>query len=132
MAGEPMTEGQRASEQERRNAAQAAAGSGVEPGAHEVPARRISQMMSVRMEPELIRGLRRVAASKGMSVSDLLRDAAVQLVEAAERQSVLLEVKSTSALALTTKVEVHYWDGTRVHPSNVYPRTYTPTTLVSA
>ena len=48
-----MTEDQRRSERERREAALAAAGSGVEPGAREVPPARMKQMLSLRMEPEL-------------------------------------------------------------------------------
>lgn len=88
-----MTDDQRRSERERREAALATASSCVEPGAREVPPARLKQMLSLRMEPELIRAIRTVAESREMSVSDLLREAAMDLVERHRRQPVQIEVE---------------------------------------
>lgn len=74
-------------EQERREAALAAMGGEVL-GAREVPAKDILQMLSVRMEPDLIGDLRAVAESRGLKVSELLREAATRLVTEYRQQQV--------------------------------------------
>ena len=76
-----MIENMIKSEREHREEALAAFGGEVEPGAREVTGRELKQMISVRIEPDLIAGLRAVADSRGVKVSDLLREAAAKLVE---------------------------------------------------
>ena len=44
--------------------------------------RRLGQMLSVRAEPRLAEALRETASRRGTTVSELLRDAAVELVAA--------------------------------------------------
>lgn len=67
------------SEAERRDAAQANIAE-VEDG-REVPGRVLKQMVSVRLEAQLLKELRELASQRGVSVSDLLREAAITLVE---------------------------------------------------
>lgn len=75
-----MAEGHREDEKQRREAAQASTAA-VEPGGSAVPGRAIKQMVSVRLEAQLLKGLRILAAERGVSISDLLREAAEDLVE---------------------------------------------------
>jgi predicted DNA-binding ribbon-helix-helix protein len=67
------------SEKMRREAAESAA---VDPDAdaREVPGRVIKQMVSARLEAQLLKELRLLAEERGVSVSDLLREAAIKLV----------------------------------------------------
>ncbi len=114
-----MNEKQRLSEQTRREAAQAAAGSGVELGAREVPARSMKQMLSVRFEPELLHELRRLARDREVSVSDLLREAAMRLLEEARQQQVYLTVhQNAGSSIIEPHVTVLYWDGHRTHQTS--------------
>ncbi len=100
------------SDRERREAAQASAGIGVEPGAREVRPREIRQMVSVRMEPELVRELRAIADSQGLKVSDLLRSAAANLVSEHARQQVAVRlVPSTDSTTVPLRIAYRYWDG---------------------
>jgi uncharacterized protein (DUF4415 family) len=69
----------RADEKRRREAAQAETAE-VQPGGHEVAGRTIKQMVSVRLEAQLVKDLRELAEHQNMSISDLLRQAAVELV----------------------------------------------------
>ena len=93
MEGETVSEDDlRRSERERREAAEEAAEHGVEPGGREVPGRATKQMVSVRLEPELISALRRIADREGVAVSDLLRQAAKQLADEESRQRVQLHL----------------------------------------
>jgi len=93
-----MSDDQRLSERQRREAAQAAmaAGSGVEPGARVVPPREMKQMVSARFEAELVRALRDLARRRGVTTSDLLREAVIVLLDRDADQPVHLEVRSTS------------------------------------
>lgn len=75
-----MSNERREDEKRRRDAAQAI-NAEVEPGGHEVAGRSIKQMVSVRLEAQLLKDLRQLAEAQGMSVSDLLRQAAVEQVE---------------------------------------------------
>lgn len=84
-------------EHERREAALAALGGNVESGAREVPGREIRQMVSVRIESDLVSGLREIANVRGVKVSDLLREAAAKLV----------------ADYRTPTVQVRAWQGSR-------------------
>jgi hypothetical protein len=80
-----MTEEERASERDRREDAirhrgdvEAGSGSLVEP-------RRVPQMVSLRLDPELVRSLRKVASDRGLSLSDILREGAEMVVSSASR-----------------------------------------------
>jgi Ribbon-helix-helix protein, copG family len=89
-----MNEDKLLSESERRAVAQAAEGSIVEPGTgREVPAREMKQMVSVRFEPDLIQALRKLARARGITLSDLVREAAVRLIDEADTRPVRLEVR---------------------------------------
>lgn len=67
-------------EKRRREAAQSAV-SNVEPGGREIEGRSLKQMVSVRLEAQLLGELRALATERGVSISDLLREAAVDLVD---------------------------------------------------
>lgn len=70
----------REDEKRRREAAQAD-NPEVEPGSgHEVAPRSIKQMVSVRLEAHLLKELRQLAERQGANVSELLRQAAIDLV----------------------------------------------------
>jgi predicted DNA-binding ribbon-helix-helix protein len=64
----------------RRELAQQHAGEVARGSGHAVEPRRLGQMVSVRLEPQLAAALREVAERRGTSVSELLRAAAVELV----------------------------------------------------
>lgn len=70
-------------EAERRELAQTNAGDVVAGSGRALAGRRLGQMVSVRLEPELVAELRGVAGRRGVSLSDLLRDGA-RLVIAAD------------------------------------------------
>ena len=63
----------RRSERERRDEAQRNAESLVEQALREVPRSDLKQVLSLRMDPQLIRSLRRIAGERGTTVSDLLQ-----------------------------------------------------------
>ena len=73
---------QRRSERERRDEAQSNAESLVEEAGREVPRSDLKQVLSLRMDPQLIRSLRHIARERGTTVSELLRAAASQMVNA--------------------------------------------------
>jgi uncharacterized protein (DUF4415 family) len=75
-----VPEKRREDEKRRREAAQAVTAE-VEEGGYEVAGRSIKQMVSVRLEAQLLKELRQLAEQQGASISDLLRQAAVELVE---------------------------------------------------
>ena len=87
-----MNEDKRRSEQARREAAQREAGQVEVTPVGEVHPRELRHMLSVRMETALVRGLRQVAESRGVRVSDLLREAAAQLVEEYRHQHVSVKL----------------------------------------
>ena len=101
-----MPNERREDEKRRREAAQASVAE-VEPGGHEVAGRSIKQMVSVRLEAQLLKELRELVEKQGVSVSDLLRQAAVELVERSR----------------TTPVRVHY---RRAETSSVITSVLTP------
>lgn len=106
-----MTDSTQMSEQERRALAQASAGGDVEPGAREIPPTTIRQMLSVRIEPQLIRELRQVARARGVTVSDLLRQAASDLVEAQGRQTPAVTLRlymGKSGPSTASAMNMHY------------------------
>jgi Arc/MetJ-type ribon-helix-helix transcriptional regulator len=52
-------------------------------------ARRLDQMISVRLDPVLVAALRDLAAKRGVSLSDVLREAALLLLHREEAQNVI-------------------------------------------
>ncbi len=79
-----MSDEARRSEQERRELAQQHAGEIVEGSARVVTPRRLGQMVSLRLEPGLAEALRKLAERRGISLSELLREAAIELLKAEE------------------------------------------------
>jgi len=77
-----MPDKRREDEKRRREAAQSNTAE-VEEGGYEVAGRSIKQMVSVRLEAQLLKELRQLAEPEQQhaSISDLLRQAAVELVE---------------------------------------------------
>lgn len=111
-----MNEDKRRTEPERREAALNAPETDVDLEAWEVPSREIRQMLSVRIEPRVVRELRRIAQSRGVAVSDLLREAAARLIEEERRQHVRLSlVQSGQAQPPKPSIQYRYWDGERGH-----------------
>jgi len=82
MEGTQMNDEARRSEQERRELAQQHAGEVVEGSGRVVTPRRLGQIVSLRLEPGLAEALRKLADQRGISLSELLREAAVRLLEA--------------------------------------------------
>ncbi|HUZ52013.1 MAG TPA: hypothetical protein VMU94_05740 [Streptosporangiaceae bacterium] len=78
-----MDSDKRADEHRRREAAQAATAEVLD--GREVPPRSLKQMLSLRLEPELLRDLRLFADAHGLSVSDVLRQAAVDFLDRVRR-----------------------------------------------
>jgi predicted DNA-binding ribbon-helix-helix protein len=94
-----MPNERREDEKRRREAAQASIAE-VLPGGHEVAGRSIKQMVSVRLEAQLLKELRELAEEQGVSISDLLRRAAVELVERSRTTSVLVHYRRTEASSM--------------------------------
>jgi hypothetical protein len=82
MEGAQMNDEAHRSEQERRELAQQHAGEVIEGSGRVVAPRRMGQMVSLRLEPALAEALRELANRREISVSELLREAAIQLLEA--------------------------------------------------
>jgi hypothetical protein len=51
--------------------------------------RRLDQMISARLDPALVADLRKFAEQRGMSFSDVLREAAIQLLQREQAQNVI-------------------------------------------
>lgn len=75
-----MIENVTKSERERREEALSTRGGEVEGDPREVAGRDLKQMLSVRIESDLVAELRQIAEHRGVKVSDLLREAAAKLV----------------------------------------------------
>jgi len=103
-------------EQERREAALASFGGEVL-GATEVASREVRQMLSVRMEPELIGGLREIADARGVKVSDVLREAAAKVVTEYHKQEVTFQRTWATVANFELKpiVVVSQWAGQPAH-----------------
>jgi hypothetical protein len=113
-----VNEDKRRTEHERREATLCAPTSDVELEARQVPAREIRQMLSVPMEPQLIRELRSVGLARGIAVSDLLREATAALVERERRRTVRLQpVPSKQDPAPAAFLELRYSDREQEHGS---------------
>jgi hypothetical protein len=70
------------SEADRRRLAYEVRGQGVELDDEPVEPRRLDQMFSLRLDPDLAAALRDAANARGTSVSELLREAAIRFLEA--------------------------------------------------
>jgi hypothetical protein len=77
-----MNDEARRSERERRELAQQHAGEVVEGSGRAATPRRLGQMVSLRLDPGLAEALRKLAERRGISLSELLREAAIRYVEA--------------------------------------------------
>jgi hypothetical protein len=96
----------------RRDAADAAFGSEVILNAQEVQGREIMQMLSVRMEPSLVAGLRAAAEDRNVKVSDLLREAATQIVDNYRRRVVQLSsLTFNNVSAIAPNISLSYGSG---------------------
>lgn len=78
---EKMSEERRESEIARRERAQAHAGEVIPGSGRRGKPRRMAQMISVRLDRELVSRLRTIAHQRGVTVSDLLREGAEQVVQ---------------------------------------------------
>lgn len=96
-----MVNNHREDEKRRREAAQAGTAQ-VEDGGYEVAGRSLKQMVSVRLEAQLLNELRQLAEQQHASVSDLLRQAAVELVENWRAKSVLMMVRPAGSPQVIT------------------------------
>ena len=76
-----MSEERRDSEIARRERAQAHAGEVVAGSGRRGKPRRMAQMVSVRLDGEIVSRLRTIAEQRGVSVSDLLREGAQLIVD---------------------------------------------------
>jgi predicted DNA-binding ribbon-helix-helix protein len=75
-----MSEERRNNEIARRERAQTHAGEVVPGSGKRGKPRRLGQMVSVRLDGELVSALRNIAEQRGVTVSDLLREGAEQIV----------------------------------------------------
>jgi hypothetical protein len=114
---ETMSNTDRDREKELRNAAHAETGEVVVAGSgRSVEPREIKQMLSVRLEPELIAALRRLATNRGQSTSDLVREALVRLTEAESAQHVSFYgfQAAWTPSGFVAATNFSYWDGQSV------------------
>jgi hypothetical protein len=79
--GMAMSDEHRRSERERREFARQHAGEVVEGSGRPAAPRRLDQMVSLRLEPELAAALRGLAERRGVTMSELLREGAIALLE---------------------------------------------------
>jgi hypothetical protein len=91
LGGGAVADPRREEEKRRREAAQARTAE-VE-GGYEVAGRSLKQMISARLEAQLLKDLRELAEQRGVSISDLLRQAAVELVERSRTAPVLVHFR---------------------------------------
>ena len=93
-----MSEERRDNEVARRERAQAHAGEVVSGSGKRGKPRRMGQMVSVRLDGELVSTLRAIAEQRGVTVSDLLREGAelvVQKTYAASRPRISYTISGT-------------------------------------
>jgi hypothetical protein len=99
-----MDNDQREDERRRREAALLATAD-VSGGAA-VPPRALNQMVSLRLEPQLLHSLRTIADQEGVSVSDLLRQASADLVSRWQETRFRVSAQVTGSPSQTTTVTV--------------------------
>jgi uncharacterized protein (DUF4415 family) len=95
-----MRNERREDEKRRREAAQA--GTAEVEGGHEVVGRSIKQMVSVRLEAQLLTEIRELAERQGVSISELLRQAAVELVRRSHTASMHVQYRRAESRPLIT------------------------------
>ncbi len=102
------------SERERRELANAHRGEVIDESAEAVEPRRIGQVVSLRLESDTISALRDIANRHGLTMSDLLRDGARMVIEAAER------IRPITDLSFEVmRIETHlHSDATARHTAN--------------
>lgn len=65
--------------------------------------RRLDQMISARLDPALVTALKQLAADRGVSLSDILREAALLLLDREQEQQVIrFHVQVTNERSGTT------------------------------
>ena len=98
-----MKESDRQLDEGRRRAqAEESRGQVVEGSGRPLAVRRLDQMVSLRLDPDVLAGLRTIADETGRSVSDLLRTAAAQLVT--RHQFALTTVSITTVVSVLSSV----------------------------
>lgn len=75
-----------------RAQARAARGTVVAGSGTAIEPRKLDQMVSLRLDPEILAGVRELANQAGTSVSEVLRRAATELVAAADRRRVVVSI----------------------------------------
>lgn len=118
-------------EQDRRELAQQHAGDVIEGSGHAVAPRRLGQMVSLRLEPELAEALRKLAERQGISLSELLRHAAVQSLEAGQSNACdsssdemfdpPLDAGIARAVAILRAAEIETFESCEGGPGHSYP-----------
>jgi hypothetical protein len=79
--GKAISDEHQRTERERRQRAQQHAGEVVEGSGRAAVPRRLDQMISLRLEPELAAALRELADRRRVTVSEVLREGAIHLLE---------------------------------------------------
>lgn len=85
-------EDRRKSERKRRELAQRSRGQVVAGSGEPVEARSVTQMLSLRVDPDVVRELRAISKEVGVSVSELLREAALAVVSKYRRHPVTVRI----------------------------------------
>jgi len=95
-----MSDGGRREERERRDLAEQHAGEVIEGTGRAMSPRRLGDMVSLRLEPELAEALRELARARSTSLSGLLREGALCLLahERASRATFTWNVTSIPSL----------------------------------
>src|SRR2546423_7746929 len=83
---------ERVRERELRERAQRGEGRVLEGSGRRLEPRRLGTMVSVRLEPELVAELRALATAHGLSMSELLRQAGWDLVQAAKAEAYYMKI----------------------------------------
>jgi uncharacterized protein (DUF4415 family) len=91
-----MPDKHREDEKRRREAAHASTAEVLE-GGQEVAGRSMKQMVSVRLEAQLLKELRELAEQQHASISDVLRQAAVEFVEHRRATPVLVMLRTAGS-----------------------------------
>lgn len=94
-----MTEDWRDEEIRMREEAQAHAGEVVEGAGSRGTPRRMAHMVSVRLDGSLIRELRAIARETGVTLSDLLREGAIRVLEAQHTEETRTYIKTIEGAA---------------------------------
>lgn len=107
-----MIENMTKSEFERREEALSSKGGEVSGEPREIVGRDLRQMLSVRIESDLIAELRLVANKRGLKVSDLLREAAARIVS--EYETPVVQIRPTTVTVSAQLKPRFVWSGKTV------------------